>query len=121
MKTLRFIGMLLCAVMLGVSATSCSDDDEKDGIVGVWVYETATLTLGSDGSYKESWTDGQYRVGVYSYNASQKLLSVSIKEVPGMNSAYQQTYIVQTLTSSTLVLLYTYGDVKGYYTRKKNG
>ena len=121
MKTLRFIGMLLCAVLLSVSTSSCGDDDEKDGIVGVWVDGSDTLKLGSDGSYKKSSTDGQYRVGEYSYNASQKILSVSIKAVPGLNGAYKQTFIVQTLSASTLVLLYTDGDVEGYYTRKKNG
>lgn len=35
-----------------------------------------------------------------------------------MNGAYKQTFIVQTLSASTLVLLYTDGDVEGYYTRK---
>lgn len=110
----------LCTVSCG------SDDDSKEkndvSIVGTWVDGSTTIVFGSDGSY--NLTDisvpsiTQYRKGKYSYNASQNLLTINVQAVTGQNGAYQQTYIVQTLTSTTLVLLYTDGDVEGYYTRK---
>ena len=43
MKTFRFIGMALLAMVLSVSFTACSDDDDKDEItsnnflIGVWI------------------------------------------------------------------------------------
>jgi hypothetical protein len=106
--------------------TSCGDDDDNGGgkisIVGTWVDGTTTMKLGSDGSYNLTDTSvsgiPQYRKGSYSYNSNQNLLTVNVSAVAGQNSAYQQNYIVQTLTASTLVLLYTDGDVEGYYTRK---
>lgn len=54
----------------------------------------------------------------YDLHAFLYLVSLYLIIIPGKNSAYRITYIVQTLTSSTLVLLDTDGDVKGYYTRK---
>lgn len=108
-----------------ISLSSCSKDEHGgDLIVGTWYDETSltTLVLGSDGSYnlKNTSIPGlpQYRKGTYSYNASQQLLSINVVAVEGENSAYQKTYIVQTLTESTLVLLYMDGDVEGYYTRR---
>lgn len=77
------------------------------------------MTLGKDGSYK-SVLSGQYvqtRKGTYSYNKSQNLFVTNI-EASKENGAYTETLIVQTLTSTTLVLLYKDGDVEGYYTRK---
>lgn len=105
--------------------TSCGDNDEDEpqqgngtSIVGKWVDGEDTITFGRDGSYREDGCLGQYRIGTYSYNPVSSLLVTNIKAVPGMNSAYQRTYIVQTLTAMNLVLLYTDGDVKGYYTRQ---
>lgn len=106
--------------MLSAGIVSCSKNDDEDNlIVGTWVDGSKTLTLGSDGSYYSSVsTPPQSRKGTYSYNPDQKLLTVNVVAVAGQNGAYKQTYIVQTLTSSTLVLLYTDGDVEGYYTRQ---
>lgn len=119
-KVFGILSMLLCVMMFGTLMTSCSDDDSDNSpsIVGRWVDGDETLTLGKDGSYRLDSTDGQYRVGTYSYNPSTSLMVINVKAVPGMNGAYQQTLIVQTLTSTTLVLMYTDGDVEGYYTRK---
>ena len=55
MKTLRFIGMLLCAVMLSVSATSCSDDDkDPDGsdIEGTWIMKDLYVNCDFTVSFK---------------------------------------------------------------------
>lgn len=118
---------IIMVVMLGFTFTSCGDDDElksNASIAGNWVRGNETMQLGSNGSYYSYYgsdptgSDSQYRKGTYSYNPSQNLLVVNIAAVTNHNSAYTQTYIVQTLTKTTLVLLYTDGDVKGYYTRK---
>lgn len=122
-KLLKYL-MLLLVLSLGITFTACNnDDDGTDGggkitIVGKWVDSDGTVTFGSDGSYREDGNDGQYRVGTYSYNPNSTILVVNVKAIAGNNGSYQSTYIVQTLTSSTLVLLYSDGDVKGYFTRK---
>lgn len=126
-KTVRFFGMILCIMLMTTVSTACGSDDDGDNlnvtgasIVGTWKDGSKVMKLGNNGSYRMDLNDkyGQYREGSYSYNASTSLLSINIKAVQGQNSAYQQTLIVQTLTSTTLVLLYTDGDVEGYYTRQ---
>ncbi len=104
---------------------SCGDDDKDEpnssSIVGKWVDgDDNTITFGKDGSYREDSPNsmGQYRIGSYSYSPSTKLLVVNIRAIEGMNNAYQNTYIVQTLNATTLVLLYKDGDTKGFYTRE---
>lgn len=111
-------------VILSVGLISCSDQYGSGGasIVGTWVDGSTTMVLGSDGSYNMSNTSmstTQYRKGTYSYNPSLGLMTINIVAVPGKNNAYQDTFIVQTLTATTLVLIYPDGDVEGYYTRKK--
>lgn len=120
-KQLKALMLLLIAASFSLTLPSCGGDDDEPGsnstsIAGTWIDGEDTLTLGRDGSYREEGY-GQYRIGTYSYNPANSLMTVNVKAIAGMNSAYQQTYIVQTLTSTTLVLLYTDGDVKGYYTR----
>lgn len=114
----KILTIILCTMFIGI-AFSCDDSsDDSEGIAGTWVDGSQIMTLGKDGSYRYDGDLGQYRLGKYSYNADQKLMTVNVKAIEGMNGAYQQTYIVQTLTSTTLVLLYTDGDVEGYYTRQ---
>ena len=62
MKTLRFIGMALLAVVLSVSFSSCSDDDDDDGssysvndVTGVWQCVSQT---GDENEYK--FIDGDH-------------------------------------------------------------
>lgn len=116
---------VLVVTFVSIGFASCGDDDDENGgnsIVGTWVDGTTTMILGRDGSYNLTDTSfpdiTQRRKGTYSYNPSQGLLTVNVVAVAGQNSAYQRTYIVQTLTATTLVLLYTDGDVQGYYTRQ---
>lgn len=122
---IKLLFIILCGIMIATLYSACgSDDDSSDNasIVGTWGDGSKTVIFGSDGSY--NLTDNsvpsitQYRKGTYSYNTSQNLLTINVQAVTGQNGAYQQTYIVQTLTSTTLVLLYIDGDVEGYYTRK---
>ncbi len=116
--------MLLLITTFSLTFVSCGgDDDDEPGvnkisIVGTWGDNYGTITFGKDGSYREDSNDGQYRIGTYSYNSNTSTVAVNVKAIAGNNSAYQRTYLIQTLTSSTLVLLYTDGDVKGYFSRK---
>lgn len=114
---------LLFAILISVMSSCGRDNDSSDfvDIAGVWANGTTTLTLGKNGSYRLELNDsfGQYRVGTYSYNATQQLLVINVQAVSGQNSAYHQTLIVQTLTKTTLVLMYTDGDVEGFYSRKQ--
>lgn len=113
---------LFCFTVLAILfvATGCSDDSESDSIVGVWKNGDTTMTLGKDGSYLSEYNGSypQVRRGSYTYNPDQKLIVINVIAVAGSNGAYTETLIVQTLTSNTLVLLYTDGDVEGYYTRQ---
>lgn len=52
MKTLRFIGMLLCAVILSVSATSCGDD-ENGGGKGLRGYYTDLSCVAKQSDFNE--------------------------------------------------------------------
>lgn len=119
-KKLIVLSIILALVL---SLSSCSKEDNSL-IVGTWVDGSTTMVLGSDGSYNLTDTSipglPQYRRGTYSYNPSQQLLSINVVAIEGENSAYQNVFIVQTLTESTLVLLYTDGDVEGYYTRRQS-
>ncbi len=131
-KYLWYILTFIMVSIFTIGVSSCGGDgDNEEGyngengkvsIVGRWVDGSTTMTLGKDGSYNLTNTSipgiTQYRTGTYFYNSNQSLLSVNVVAVEGQNSAYQQTYIVETLTESTLVLLYLDGDVEGYYTRK---
>lgn len=122
-KSKSSLFVILAVVMMSACFISCGDDDSDDGkisIVGTWVDGIKTMKLGSDGSYYSTINTSipQYRKGSYSYNSSQGLMTVNVEAVKGQNGAYQDTYIVQTLTETTLVLLYTDGDVEGYYTRE---
>lgn len=116
---------MMMVVMFSVGLTACGDDSESDDevtIAGKWVYGHKILELGKSGSYHEYDDNGDqysHREGSYSYNADQSLMIVNIPaSSKNGNQAYSQTYIVYTLTKTTLVLLYTDGDTKGYYTRK---
>lgn len=119
----RICMWLAIALSVAVTSISCSKDDMSGAgkIAGTWVDsgKGMVMTLGKDGSYRLDYNSsyGLYLIGSYSYNPLQQLMVVNFKATE-FNYAYQQTYIVQTLTSSTLVLMYTDGDVEGYYTRK---
>lgn len=114
---------IIAVAVLSTGLTSCSNLDGSGGvsIVGTWVDGYTTMELGSDGSYNmtnTSMNKTQYRKGTYSYNPNLGLMTINVVAVPGKNNAYQDTYIVQTLTATTLVLIYPDGEVEGYYTRR---
>ena len=108
--------ILLCALMAIMGCcifTSC----EKEGsgieskLVGTWYVKYSdsykTMTLGKDGSYNCTYSDGQYRKGYYVYYWKSKTLRVNIEAIPHNNGAYSTTYIIEKLTPSELVLFDT--------------
>ncbi|MBP3843369.1 MAG: hypothetical protein J6E29_07010 [Prevotella sp.] len=125
-KFLNYTLMFVAIVAMGITFTACGKNDDSKNednlIVGKWADGHKIMELGKNGSYYSYYdNDSQYsrREGSYSYNPSQSLLIVNVPaSAKNGNGDYKQTYIVQTLTKTTLVLLYTDGDVQGYYTRK---
>ena len=118
------MSFLMVSVLFLMCVSSCSKDESQskpNSIVGTWVRDNTTMVLGGNGSYLSTTKDSygtQTRRGSYSYNDAQKTLVINVPAVQGSNSAYSITLIVQTLTATNLVLIYTDGDVEGYYTRK---
>lgn len=115
--------MMMVIVCVGFASCSKGGDSEGEGvsIVGEWVDNNTTLVFKKDGSYYRSSgaNDPTPQSGTYSYNPAQSTLVVNVKATD-WNNAYQRTYVVQTLTATTLVLMYTDGDVMGYFTRKES-
>lgn len=118
-KTLNLV-MSAIAICLIACLMSCSDDPDSS-IVGKWGNATETVTFSKNGDYRYENTSGgfyQYRKGSYTYNKKQNLLVVNIDAVSGNNGAYTDKYLVQTLTSSTLVLINMDSGSTYYYTKK---
>ena len=122
-KFFNYTVMLIAMFVMGFTFTACSEDEEDElPIAGKWVNGHKIMELGKNGSYHSYQDDGSqysHREGTYSYNPSQSLMIVNVPaSSKNGNGDYSQTFIVHTLTNTTLVLLYTDGDVQGYYTRK---
>ena len=109
--------ILLC-VLMAIMGCCLLSSCEKEGssaeskLVGKWYTDInsnicATMTLGKDGSYNNTWSDGQYRKGYYVYSPKSKTLYVNIEAIPHNNGAYSTTYIIEKLTSSELILFNT--------------
>ena len=117
--------MFLAVLAIGSTFNACSNDEKESDditIAGKWADGHKIMELGKNGSYHSYRDNGDqysHREGNYSYNPNQSLMIVNVPaSSKNGNGAYSETLIVQTLTNSTLVLLYTDGDVEGYYTRK---
>jgi len=114
-KLLHTLSMLLLA-MVAFTFTACSDEDEMGeaaGIVGKWRDGNKTLLFEKNGNFSSEieTTPVQQRTGTYSYNPTLGNLVINTSE------SSREVYNVQTLNATTLVLLYTDGDVEGFYTR----
>ncbi len=114
-KLLHTLSMLLLA-MVAFTFTSCSDEDEMGeaaGIVGKWRDGNKTLLFEKNGNFSSEieTTPVQQRTGTYSYNPTLGNLVINTSE------SSREVYNIQTLNATTLVLLYTDGDVEGFYTR----
>ena len=113
-KLLYTLSMLLLA-MVAFTFTACSDEDEMGeaaGIVGKWRDGNKTLLFEKNGNFSSEieTTPVQQRTGTYSYNPTLGNLVINTSE------SSREVYNVQTLNATTLVLLYTNGDVEGFYT-----
>ena len=114
-KLLHTLSMLLLA-MVAFTFTSCSDEDEMGeaaGIVGKWRDGNKTLLFEKNGNFSSEieTTPVQQCTGTYSYNPTLGNLVINISE------SSREVYNVLTLNATILVLLYTNGDVEGFYTR----
>lgn len=114
-KLLYTLSMLLLA-MVAFTFTACSDENkmgEAAGIVGKWRDGNKTLLFEKNGNFSSEieTTPVQLRTGIYSYNPTLGNLVINTSE------SSREVYNVQTLNATTLVLLYTDGDVEGFYTR----
>lgn len=114
-KLLHTLSMLLLA-MVAFAFTACSDEDEMGeaaGIVGKWRDGNKTLLFEKNGNFSSEieTTPVQQRTGTYSYNPTLGNLVINTSE------SSREVYNIQTLNATTLVLLYTDGDVEGFYTR----
>lgn len=142
MKRLNCLLAVFTLMVLCFGFSGCGDPDDDDGnggvnsgLVGTWerrygTYQTETLVLGRDGSYKcIDYMEGHYSKnkyyesstdtdkGSFSYNDATKILVINITNRNGSSCSYTRTYMVHTLETTKLVLLTTDGD-SYYYNRK---
>ena len=114
-KLLHTLSILLLA-MVAFTFAACSDEDEMGeaaGIVGKWRDGNKTLLFEKNGNFSSEieTTPVQQRTGTYSYNPTLGNIVINTSE------SSREIYNIQTLNATTLVLLYTDGDVEGFYTR----
>ena len=124
MKTLRFIGMAIIAVVISVNFVACSSDDDDDEnesnspLVGTWVnienrnsveYKDV-MTINADGTGSDAiYINGQLdKDGVdnfkYTYDEKSKVFTgIWEEDSDGESDVYSMH--VHELTSSTLVLV----------------
>lgn len=92
MKTLRLIGLLIIAVMVGINFTACGDDDDNDPsnpLVGVWQNddegEHLRLTFNADGSgeeylfYDDDSASYRYQF-TYTYDSATSTLVITYED-----------------------------------------
>ena len=117
MKTLRFIGMAIVAIIMSVNFAACSDDDEEGNngnnpLVGTWIdddgsYEAIIWKFNADGTGIEQLTEGGPPTDTYSftytYDAKTTVLTVTYKEdgdlVPTDIDTYYVTFSGNTMTT----------------------
>lgn len=115
MRTLRFIGMAIVAVIMSINFAACSDDDEKEAtttIEGTWKYTSSsdedlrsgTFTFKNDGGLV--WNDGEETSSNCSYTLSNNKLKIVLN---------QDDYIEGTITISNnqATFKYTWHDYAG--------
>ena len=131
MKNLKLLGLLLVLFFGSFALVGCGGDDDDDNggdaaqLVGSWLEtrvegwemdsklgkedltenipadEAATLTLNANGTFTVTVPDkpSHSYSGTYVYNEARKEISVS------RNGRYEETYKVEKLTSSKLVII----------------
>jgi uncharacterized lipoprotein YehR (DUF1307 family) len=93
MKTLRFIGMALVAIIISVNFAACSDDDEDDNnpLIGTWINSegnaTMTWTFKANGTGVEKYDDNEAGSELhevysftYTYDINSSILTINYGE-----------------------------------------
>lgn len=117
MRTLRFIGMAIVAVIMSVNFAACSDDDDEDNngnnpLVGTWIdsygegdYFIWKFNVDGTGIEQEYYHGGlESPVSfTYTYDAKTTVLTVTYKEdgdlVPTDIDTYYVTFSGNTMTT----------------------
>ena len=123
MKTLRFIGMAVIAVIMSVNFTACSDDDEDDKqsntIIGTWEVTGDSdsdeeynaigeiYTFYSNGTVLNEWENDFYTYN-YKLNSDNTILSIDYEDGDG----YEEMYL--EITDNKL-MKWTYVNYEGEY------
>ena len=78
MKTLRFIGMAIVAIIMSVNFVACSDDDEDidvSQLEGTWgLVRSAGWELCSEETEKDEWDDSYDPYNLSNESDSEKLV-----------------------------------------------
>jgi uncharacterized lipoprotein YehR (DUF1307 family) len=93
MKTLRFIGMAILAIIISVNFAACSDDDEDDNnpLIGTWINSegnaTMTWTFKANGTGVEKYDDNEAGSELhevysftYTYDINSSILTINYGE-----------------------------------------
>ena len=93
MKTLRFIGMAIVAIIMSVNFAACSDDDEDDNnpLIGTWINSegnaTMTWTFKANGTGVEKYDDNEAGSELhevysftYTYDINSSILTINYGE-----------------------------------------
>ena len=93
MKTLRFIGMAIVAIIISVNFAACSDDDEDDNnpLIGTWINSegnaTMTWTFKANGTGVEKYDDNESGSELhevysftYTYDINSSILTINYGE-----------------------------------------
>lgn len=124
MKTLRFIGMAVIAVIMSVNFMACSDDDDEDDkqsntIIGTWEVTGDSdsdeeynaigeiYTFYSNGTVLNEWENDFYTYN-YKLNSDNTILSIDYEDGDG----YEEMYL--EITDNKL-MKWTYVNYEGEY------
>lgn len=124
MKTLRFLGFAIVAILMCVTFTACGSDDDGNGgtIVGTWTryyndgstVDSQFVITGTETSGKLVWNEpepigsGQWRnhYSYYRYTIKGSILELTeVDQYSGEDLGYEtEVFEIVTLTSNSLVL-----------------
>lgn len=129
MSKIKYLASTLLLVVMGFMFVACSESEPEDLLIGAWtdidnegtLYETKTvLTFSSNGKFEYNYygggSFGRTGKGYYSYNDKQKMLVLTYT-----SKDRTDLYIVQTLTSKSLVLLDPEDLYPWSFIREKSG
>ena len=115
MKTLRFIGMAVIAVIMSVNFTACSDDDEDEAVanplIGTWqetdddnylLWTFKADGTGTEQEYYQGNLDEPYSF-TYTYDSKTSILVINYGEHAGEDEI--DSYDV-TIYGSTMKTIY---------------